>query len=147
MFGTRFVNLIESHSERLAEILIRKVENEERLRDYRKIPLKEVKERAEEIYHHLSDWLLTKTEAEIESRYMEIGARRAMQGVSLSSVIYALSLTKENLWDYLKREGLVEHYHELCQEIDFLQQVEQFFDRATFYAARGYERSHTARAA
>lgn len=147
MFATQLVQMIETHSQKLAEGLMHKVQTDERLRDYRKIPLQEVQDRAQEIYQHLSDWLLTKTEAEIETRYMEIGARRALQGVSLSSVIYALSLTKENLWEYVKREGLVERYHELWQELEFLQQVEKFFDRAIFYVARGYERSHNARVA
>ncbi len=147
MFAPRLVNLIETHSEKLAESLVHKFETSEKLGDYRKVPPPEMRQRAYDVYHNLSDWLLTKTEEEIEKRYMEVGARRAAQGVSMSSVIFALSLTKEHLWDYVRREALVDRHVELCQELELLQLVEQFFDRAIYYTARGYERSRAARAA
>ena len=78
---------------------------------------------------------------------MQIGARRASQGVAISSVILALDATKEHLWEYVVREGLVDRHVELCEELDLLQRVELFFDRATYYAARGHEKHRPARAA
>ncbi len=147
MIATRLVNLIETHAEKLATSLLRKLETMEELEDYRKLTPHEIQQRAFDIYHHMSEWLLRKTDADIEARFMEIGARRATQGIALSSVILALHVTKEHLWEYIRREGLVDRHVELCQEIELLQQVELFFDRATYYASRGYEKSRPARAA
>lgn len=147
MIASRLVNLIELHSEKLADSLVRKLETSEQLPDYRKLSPQEIRQRAFEIYRHLSDWLLTKTDAEIEKRFHEIGARRAAQGISLSSVILALHLTKEHLWEYVRREGLVDRHVELCQELELLQMIEHFFDHATYYAARGFEKYRGVRAA
>ena len=99
-----------------------------------------------EIYKHLGDWLMTKDELDLELRYSEIGARRASQGVPLSQVMWAIVLTKENLWEYIKNKALVERPVEVFGEMEMLQLLDQFFDRAIYYAATGYERATAARA-
>ena len=147
MIAPRLVRLIETHSEQLARSLYERIQNSPRFKDYQKVPPEEIKQRAYEIYHNLGDWLLTKTESEIERRYTVIGARRAAQGVALSQVVRAILTVKEHLWEFLRREGLVEVPVELFQELDLLQVVDQFFDRAVFYAAVGYERARVAEAA
>jgi hypothetical protein len=139
MVAPRLVRLIETHSEQLASGLMRRLLNDERVGDLRKVPPEELRHRAWEIYRNLSDWLLTKTETEVERRYLELGARRAAQGVALSHVLFALQATKEHLWEYLKSETMADRPVELFQELDLFQMVDQFFDRASFHAARGYE--------
>ena len=96
-----------------------------------------------EIYRHLGDWLLGKSEFDIKERYSEIGARRAQQHVPLSQLVWVIVLTKENLWEYLKLEAGMERPVEVFGELEMLQLLDQFFDRAIFFAAVGYE---TARA-
>lgn len=147
MIASRLVNLIETHSEKLAESLMKQFESYEDLKDFRKVPPGELRQRAYDVYRHLGEWLLSKTEEDIATRYQEIGARRAAQGVSMSSVILALHATKEHLWNFILREGWVDRHAELCDELELLQRVELFFDRATYFAARGYEHSRPARAA
>ena len=66
MIALRLVHLIETHSEELAEGLTQKLLSSDRTRDLRKIPANEVHHRCHEIYRNLSDWLLTKTEHDIE---------------------------------------------------------------------------------
>ena len=61
MIALRLVHLIESHSEQLAESLVRKVERSSRTTDLKKVPAKEIRERAREVYRNLSIWLLNKT--------------------------------------------------------------------------------------
>ena len=56
-----------------------------------------------EIYRHLGEWLMGKDEYQLEQRYLQIGSRRAGQRVPLSEVIWVIILTKENLWDFIKR--------------------------------------------
>ena len=146
MIAPRLVRLIEIHSEQLARSLYERIQNSPRFKDYQKVPPEEVKQRAYEIYHNLGDWLLTKTESDIERRYTVIGARRAAQGVALSQVVCAILTVKEHVWEFLRREGLVELPVELFQELDLLQVVDQFFDRAVYYAAVGHERARVAEA-
>ena len=147
MIAARFVRLIQAHSEELAKRLVEKGLSSERMSDMRKVPREELQLCAYEIYHNLSDWLLTKTESDIEKRYTAIGARRAGQGVALSHLLYAIMLVKENLFEFLERQGLVEFPIELYQQLELFQLVDKFFDRAIYYAARGYESAQVARAA
>ena len=99
----------------------------------------ELRERVYEIYRHLGEWLLGKNELDIEHRYREIGARRAQQKVPLSEVVQAIVLVKENLWDFLKSEAVMDRAIEIMGELELLQMLEMFFDRAIYYAAVGYE--------
>lgn len=140
MFPVRLVQLIEANADRLSEGLMHKVRNSERSSDFlQRVPPDEVKRRTYEIYRNLSDWLLTKTESEIEERYVGLGMRRARQGVPYSAFLWAVSTTKEYLWDFLRQEGLLEQPVDLFGEIDLLHSLEVFFDRALYFAALGYE--------
>ncbi len=148
MIAPRLVRLIETHSEQLAQALLKKVQNSPRLSDFhRKVPPHELRQRAYEIYRNLEDWLLAKTEEDVEHRYTAIGARRAAQGVPLSQLILAIVTVKEHLWEFLLREGMADRPVELYQQLELLQLVDQFFDRAVCCAARGYEQARMARAA
>jgi hypothetical protein len=146
MMFYRLVRLIEDHSEALACYLLARVQRSGATPDYKNVPPEELKERVYEIYRHLGDWLMTKDEVDLELRYSGIGARRASQGVPLSQLVWAIVLTKENLWEYIKNKSLLERPVEVFGELEMLQLLDQFFDRAIYYAATGYERSIGARA-
>lgn len=139
MFSYRLVRLIESHADALAGGLEEKVQLSSQVTHFQNVPAHELRERVYEIYRHLGEWLLGKNELDIEHRYREIGARRAHQRVPLSEVIQAIVLTKENLWDFLKSEAVMDRAVEIMGELELLQMLEMFFDRAIYYAALGYE--------
>ena len=139
MFSYRLVRLIESHAEALASGLEERMHENVQISHFRHIPAHELRERVYEIYRHLGQWLLGNNELDIEHRYCEIGARRAAQQVPLSEVIQAIVLTKENLWDFLKSEAVMDRAIEIMGELELLQMLELFFDRAIYYAAVGYE--------
>ena len=140
MLAIRLVELIEKHSERLSGELSEKVWNSPRCSDLHKVPSAELEARTREIYRNLSDWLLHKTEAELEQRYTELGARRCEQGVAYSHFLWAVTATKEHLRTFVQREGLSVTAMELHGEIELLFLLGKFFDRALYYAAVGYER-------
>lgn len=146
MFSYRLVRLIESHADELARGLEEKALASSQVSHFRQIPSNELRERVYEIYRHLGEWLLGKNELDIEHRYREIGGRRAQQKVPLSEVVQAIVLTKENLWEFLKSEAVMDRAVEIMGELELLQMLEMFFDRAIYYAAVGYE-EEVARAA
>jgi len=141
MLAYRLVRLIETHSDGLATGLLARVQSSAFTRDYCKVPSIDLQERVYEIYRHLGEWLLGKTDFDIQERYMEIGARRAQQQVPLSQVVWVIVLTKENLLAYLKNEAGMERPTEVFGELEMLQLLDQFFDRAIFYASMGYEQA------
>jgi hypothetical protein len=140
MLAVRLVKLIESHTEQLSRELSEKVWNSPRCSDLHKVPANELEARTREIYRNLSDWLLDKTEAQVERRYTELGATRAQQGVAYSHFYWAITATKEHVRAFVQREGLSDSAMELHGELELLHLLGQFFDHALYYTALGYER-------
>jgi hypothetical protein len=147
MLAYRLVRLIETHSEALASGLLKKLEACDQCKSFTRTPQEEYKQRVTEIYQHLGEWLLGKSDQEIEGRYREIGQRRAHQGVPLSQLIWAIALVKENLVEFLQRESAELNPAEVRGELELMQLLEQFFDRAIYYAALGHEQACVARKA
>jgi hypothetical protein len=136
----KLVQLIEEHSRPLAAGLLERVKKSPFLQEYRNVPDAELTQRVQDIYSQLGEWLTNGREQDIANRYSEIGARRAAQGVPLSQLIWTIVLVKENLWEYLKRNAKAEDLYELSGAHEMLQLLEQFFDRAMYFGAVGYER-------
>ena len=141
MLAYKLVRLIETHSEFLTATLLDKVQTSNLTTSYRHVPTEDLRTRVGGIYSHLGEWLLGKSSFDIEQRYEEIGALRVHQGVPVSELIWVIILTKENLWEFLKRESLPERPMEAFGELEMLQLLDQFFDRAIYYASAGYERA------
>jgi hypothetical protein len=137
----RLVRLIETHADALAACLLDRVQNSEATPDYENVPPQELKERVAEVYRHLGDWLMHKDELELEKRYLRIGAHRTRQHVPFSQVAWAIVLTKDNLWAFLKTESTPDRPVEIFGELEMLQLLDHFFDRAIYYAAQGYEKA------
>ena len=140
LLAYHLVRLIERHADELANSLSQEVQQSPRTAEFcQLVPAPDVKLRVYEIYRDLGDWLLKRTEGEIERRYREIGIRRAAQGVPFSQLAYAIILTKENLWCFLLKNAGVDRTIEVYGELELLQELDKFFDRAITHAATGYE--------
>ena len=140
MLAYRLLRLVETHSDSLAAGLLEKTKTSPLLPDYNNVPPEDLKQQVREIYRHLAEWL-GKSELDIEKRYLEVGAKRAKQGVPLSQLIWAIILTKNNLLDFLKKEAVLDRPAEISGELEVEELLDQFFDRAIYYAAVGFERS------
>jgi hypothetical protein len=141
MLSQRLFRLIEAGSDELANDLVDRLRHSSRTVDYFKIPEEELRQNAGSMYRHLGDWLLNKTETDIEFRYTQLGEKRAEQGIAISDLVWALVITKENLWRFLQTHAAVDHIVGLYGELEFVQLVDQFFDRALYYAVHGYQRA------
>ncbi|HLH08641.1 MAG TPA: hypothetical protein VKW78_15490 [Terriglobales bacterium] len=133
--------IVETHSRELSLSLAKKLRTSERTKGYRNIPEVDLAELGLQVYENLSEWLLTKTSSDIELRYKELGNRRAQQGIPLSQLIWALLLSKEELWALLQRERFADRILELYGEREFARMLDNFFDQALYFATRGYEES------
>jgi len=147
MLTFKLVHLIEYHSDTLAAGLLRQVQRSDRTGSYRNVSPTDVKDRVEEIYHHLGTWLLDKIESDIEQRYRAIGARRAEQNVPLSELVWVIVLTKRTLWEFIDDVSLPGRAVDISEKQELLQLLDQFFDLATYAAVKGYEKATEARAA
>jgi hypothetical protein len=141
LLAYRLVKLIEDHSDGLSHSLLQRYRTCEKCSAYRSVPETELMQKVYEVYRHLGEWLLGKTEADVERRYLEIGAQRAAQGVPASQVVWMICLVRENLWEYLEKHAELERPAEIFGELELLEMLDQFFNRAIYYAALGHERA------
>ena len=141
LLAYRLVKLIETHSDGLARSLQHRYRECSKSSAYANVPAGELTDKVYDVYRHLGDWLLGKTEADIEKRYLEVGAQRAAQGVPVSQVVWMICLVRENLWDYLQKHAQLERPAEIFGELELLEMLDQFFHLAIYYAALGHERA------
>jgi hypothetical protein len=139
MLTHRLVRLIEAHSEALASEILEKLQESEYTRSFSRVPDAEIRGRVCEIYQHLGEWLLARTDTDLERRYREIGARRFRQHVPLAELIWAITLAKQTLWEFLSWESVPDRLAEVFGELELLKLLGCFFDRAIHWAALGYE--------
>jgi hypothetical protein len=141
MLESRVVRLIETNADHLAGSLVDRLLEHDKLEEIRRVPREKLLVRAYEVYSDLSDWLMTKLSTDIEKLYLAIGALRARQGYAFSTVAGANMVMKEHLFDFYKQPFPGEEPLEPVHKVELMDRTSQFFDRAVFFAARGYERS------
>lgn len=139
MLSQKLVMLIEDHADQLTAGLIDELQRHPRTGGYHQLSRSELHQRAYDVYRNLGQWLLGKSEREIEASYTDLATRRLREGIALSNVICALTLTKNHLIDYVKRAGLANTALDLYAELELVRAVSQFFDKAIYYTAYGYE--------
>lgn len=141
MLSYKLINLIQYHSDKLAAVLMSQVQTSDRAESYRNISPGELKERVSEIYHHLGAWLTDTSERDIERRYTAIGARRAVQRIPLSEVVWVIVLTKQNLREFVDDVSFPGRLVDVSERQELLQLLDTFFDLAVYAATAGYEQA------
>jgi hypothetical protein len=138
MVALKLVRLIEKHSEELVRGLTEQIHTSERMSDFRNIPPADLELAAAEVYRNLGEWLLQKTEEDIEKRFGTIAVRRAAEQISLHQFVWALIVSRDHLWRFLQQEAFTCNVVELYGELELHQMLTQFFDRAVYYAIKAY---------
>lgn len=140
------VKLIEDRADELAELMVRKVRESPRMAGYRRIGDEELGERARLVYANLEKWLEDGSEGIVEEEYSRLGQLRFQERIPLSQVVWALLLTRRNLWQFIETQGW-ETESDLQRSLDLEILVVRFFDRAILHTVRGYESAGDGRAA
>jgi hypothetical protein len=141
MLALKMVRLIEAHADALADRLVQRVRSSHHITIYKELPDVELKELATEVYRHLGSWLMEKPEAEVERFFSYKAIRRADQGTPLSDLVWALMITKENLFRYIQASMEAQHAYELFGELEIITAIDQFFDKAIFFVTLAYEKA------
>jgi len=141
MLGIKLVRLIERHSDSLVQGLVEQLRTSERTSDFRRVDPDELCRGAGELYHHLGEWLLQRTETDIAQRFRAIAIRRAQEGIQSHQLVWALMLTRDHIWHFLRREAFADNIVQLYGEMELQELLNQFFDRAIYHAIRAYEQA------
>jgi hypothetical protein len=150
MLGARLLLLIQSHAGPLITETLHDLTTNERTTSFRRLRAAEVESRIALLFNNLAKWIGDPDDEAVRHEYEEMGRTRFREGVPVSELVYAIILTKKHLRRYIRDHGLVDFagdrvtpdellplaLHSI-QELNY--QVGEFFDRALFYLARGYE--------
>ena len=150
MLSLRLIELIETHAESLTRDVLKEYATNPRTRHWGVVPSNELEQRVFRTYHNLGDWLGNPKEDAVQAEYEEWGRKRYRNGIPLSEIVYAVILLKHHLRKYIRDNGLIEYSRDRqapqeilpvhlygIQELNYL--VGDFFDKALYYLARGYE--------
>jgi hypothetical protein len=75
--------------------------------------------------------------------YTKVGQQRCEQGFKLSEVLSALSLTRKHIFVHvLANSSVWKKSIAMYQVLDFMWQVNYFFDKANYYVTYGFETSN-----
>ncbi len=150
MLSARLIELIETHADALTQDALKDLTTNARTRSFRLVPKGELEERVFATYRNLRTWLGDPKDDAVRAEYEDWGVTRFRQGIPLSEIIYALILVKHHLRRFVRNHGLVEFSGDRISSADMLgvqlysiqelnYMVGEFFDRAMYYLARGYE--------
>jgi hypothetical protein len=141
MLSDRLVRMIEQHAEELTRALVEDLQSNPRTACYHRLSRETIHNRTYHVYKDLGLWLHSKAEGDVEANFTELGKKRAAEGVPINEVVYALTLTKYHLRDYIRAAGLVDSAVDLYQEQELHRMLGHFFDKAIYYTVRAYERA------
>lgn len=139
MISQKLVHLIETHADELCKRWLKKVRLDEDTPTYHNFPENKLVGRIENLYSHLSEWLVDETEIRAKESFRELGARKFQEGFHISEVVKALILARRTLWFFVEERGFYDTV-ELRQAIELSYRVNLFFDRIIIHALQGYER-------
>jgi hypothetical protein len=136
MLAAQLMELIACHSERLSEELFQRFVTAAQYSDLQKIPARQLRVQALQVCRDFADWIRSANDKDLEDRYIRLGVDRQSQGVSLSHLVAAIHLTRDQMLGCARRSPAIstEDY------IEFTSSLGEFFDRAVCATIIGYER-------
>jgi hypothetical protein len=151
LLANRLIEMIETHAEFLTREVLKDIATNPRTRHWGVVPSNELEQRVFRTYLNLGNWIGDPKEDKVQAEYEDWGSRRYRSGIPLSEIIYAVILLKHHLRRYIRDHGLVEYSRDKqapqeilpvhlygIQELNYL--VGEFFDKALYHLAQGYEK-------
>jgi hypothetical protein len=150
MLAARLIQLIENHADSLTRETLEEILTNPRTASFRAVPRDELEPRVHALYRNLGNWIGDPGEDKVRQEYEAWGRTRFRQGIPLSEIVYTLILAKHHLRRYIRDHGLVEYSGDRVVRSELLPvqmysvqelnaMIGEFFDRALYYLARGYE--------
>jgi RsbT co-antagonist protein rsbRD N-terminal domain len=139
MISIKLVQMIESHSDQIADGVLERLRKDLRARHMAGLPETELRDACHRVLRNLGHSLTASSQAEIAQHYEERGRVRANKGVPLHEAVLFLITLKETMLDYIRHQGLARSAVHLYAEGELEHQIGGFFDSATFHLIRGYE--------
>jgi hypothetical protein len=141
MISLRLARLVEGHSEEITSKLIKRLRTSPRTVGMHTVPELELRIWMMELLQHLREWLLTRTDADIEFHYRCLGVHWASQGATLAGCCWTLVIAKDYLGEFLQEQALALSGVAIFGRLELLTLLNHFFDHAFCHLVEGYEES------
>ena len=138
MVSKRLIDSIEQNAHRLAQDLVESLRQDPHVPAYNALSDQQYQGVVLDLYGHLGQWLSSRSGHKLEVTYERKGRERFHGGIPLEQILYSLTHTKQNLLDFITR-GLPGAGDERDLELQLVLSVSEFFDRALYHTAVGYE--------
>ena len=130
---------IEANADRLAAELVADVASNPKTLCLRMMDSAEIEQAARSLYGQLATWLEERRAEDLEESFRSRARRQRKVGIPLSEIIYVVTLFKKHIWDFVKRNAMVDSMSDLYQRDEALILIAEYFDRIIYAAAIGYE--------
>lgn len=134
----RIIHLVEKDWKKIADLAIRRVQQDPETPNYKSLTDDELRSRAHDLLINLGSWLDRQDEGLLDRRYEELGRVRQQDGFPLHEVVYKLQLLKLTILEHAREQHLEMNALELYAEQEFLQRLDRFFDRIIYRVVKGY---------
>jgi hypothetical protein len=139
MLSRRLIQMIEKHSDEIAQQVLDEVRKDKILRRYHELPDALVRSRFENVAVHLGQWLAESDEPTLARHFEALGRERFEEQVPLYEVIHAAQIFKRRLLEFTREHCFESTPIEVHAELELERLLSAFFDRIVFHTARGYE--------
>ena len=141
MLYQKYIRLVEDHAEHLTNQWIHQVRNNPSTPGYKNMPEHLLDMRVYDVFKRLGNYLM-RDEPDFNKtaeHFIKLGRERANEGLKVSEVIYALILERVVIWNFIAEEGLINSTLELHDALGFYAKMNNFFDKAVYFVAKGFE--------
>lgn len=137
----RLLNVILKNREKMIDQWIEDMTANPSTAEYRHYDNRVLYNICDKVISQISLWLGNACEiSRIKNFYTNLGRERKKAAVTISGVLSALSLIRKHIWDVALAEGALQKNLDLYMTFELQRRMTIFFDLATFYITRGYER-------
>jgi hypothetical protein len=137
----RLINIILKNKEKIIDQWIEEMSHSPSTLEYHNFEKHNLHPICDKIISQLILWLAGPCEVErIKRFYTKLGGERRMGNFKISGVLSALSLIRKHIWDIALRQEDWQKRADLYMTFELQRRMTIYFDLATFYMTRGFEK-------
>lgn len=144
LLSTRLIQMIEDHAEELTRGVVEDLKTNPKTPYMHQLSTQALHDQSYQVYRNLSRWLMELSDDAIKAYHLNVARVRFEEGIPLSEIVFAHTLKKYHLRDYIRTSGMVDSAVGILQEQELHHLIGSFFDKAIYYTVVGYEEAEKA---
>jgi hypothetical protein len=138
MLPQKFAELLTIHADDIVASIVTSLRENPRTRHYHSFTSNDLQKRIMGIFKNLGHWMQEGDKAALFELYHKFGRTRYYENIPIPDLMYAFTLVKNHLKEFIKLQMLSDTALELRQELQFLERMAMFFDDVMYFTLTGY---------